>query len=213
MTTRSNAAVMMKQLGKSLAEIAELMKVSQSCVAMWQTGQRMPKEPARENIQRHFGIPVEAWDEDAEEPEIAPPVPVHVAPRRSTISTDGAPTNARASVAERASRLDAMVNEMMRQLDDPETRLPLREQAKLHESIGRTLERLQKIRGESVSEVKLVRHPKWIELKNLILGALENHPDATLDVLRAIDRAHRAEFGEDDERDKDDESHLASSPA
>jgi hypothetical protein len=61
------------------------------------------------------------------------------------------------------------------------------EHAKVTTEVARNLDRLRALRGESLPEVKVVRLPAWLSLRDRILDALRAHPDALRDVLDELE--------------------------
>lgn len=186
---RSQGAKLFASLGKTQAALAAALGVSTGIVAMWQSGKRTPSLPNRQAVHELYGIPVVAWDQAPTDDRA--PRPASVASRRRRRSDDprtrAAPSAAEAEILVE-STLTSRIDKLEIEADDTIDRLKsdksvtVLERVKAVESLGKTLIQLRRLRGEDASEVRVLHHPKWIELRTAILDALRAHPDA----LRAV---------------------------
>lgn len=166
----------------SLRALARLLDVrSPESVRNWLHGTKTPATGARERISATFGIPCEAWD-----------APTTAPPDQSTATPTPAPASATREIGAPLAELDRLLHEL-------EARVPhltptqylkaLDTRAKL------IAQRAKIMRDVELSEDRIVReHPAFVRLCDLILGALEQHPQAALAVSRALadDRERKA---------------------
>lgn len=107
-------------------------------------------------------------------------------------------TLARAKEAEEASRADELLRQV-RALQSKTLSILLKAEGTgdLRTALGAireargNIELLAKLQGELIGErpvVNLLISPEWLELRAVIVGALEPHPDARGAVLQAIER-------------------------
>jgi transcriptional regulator with XRE-family HTH domain len=174
--SRSKGAVMFARLGSTQAQLASRLSVSTGIVAMWNSGQRKPSLPNRKLLLERFKIPIESWDED--------PVAVHEAPPKPPrpVSSWGEKT-----VLGRIETLERIVEDTLDRVES-DAEMTLLEQAKVMNLLGRTLGELRRLKGEEVAEVRVLRHPKWLDVKTALLAALEPHPDALDSVIVALEQ-------------------------
>lgn len=165
---RSQGAKLSAATGKTQATLAADLDVSTGIVAFWQSGKRTPNLPNRQAIHELYGIPVVAWDQ---------------APTDDRGPRAGADPGA-STFESRVSRLDLEASDALDRLKADRSITTL-ERVKAVESLGKTLIQLRRLRGEDASEVRVLHHPKWIELRTAILDALRAHPDALRAVIAA----------------------------
>ena len=68
------------------------------------------------------------------------------------------------------------------------------EQARVLSSLTVSLAALRRLKGEEITEAKVTKNPKWVKLRDAILDALREFPDALRAVIAAIEAAEaRAE--------------------
>lgn len=172
---------MLARLGHTQAELATRLGVSTGIVAMWNSGQRKPGLANRKLLLERFKVPIEAWDEALERPASSP--------KQQAASEWGAPT-----VQSRIESLERIVEDTLERVrPDAETDpdMTLLEQAKVMSLLGRTLAELRRLKGEEIAELKVLRHPKWLDVKTAVLGALEGHPDALDAVIDSLEDLER----------------------
>lgn len=170
--TRSQGAVLFARIGSTQADLAKRLGVSTGIVAMWMSGQRLPSPPNRKMLFEVFRIPPASWDVEPEAPRLPPSVAAS-RPDDSTISG-------------RVETLEALVTALMQEVTE-DSGATMHERAKVMSSLSHTLSSLRRLKGEDVAELKVQRHPKWIELRGVILGALEGYPDALDAVIASLE--------------------------
>ncbi len=175
--SRSRGTLALLRLGKTQPQIASTLGVSKAIVAMWQSGDRTPSLPNRRAMLEKFKIALEAWDEEQDTPLSVRPS----APRAEW--RDSASTS-------RIELLQASVDEELEMLKSDVEMTPL-ERTKVRESIARTLNSIRRYKGEEVSEVKVLKHPKWQEIWAVLLDVLQDEPEYLRTLLERL---------EDDER-------------
>ncbi len=177
MIDRSRGAGLLSRVGQTQAQLASRLGVSTGIVAMWISGQRKPGLPNRKMLLDALKIPIESWDEEVSTPASVPP------PR---VERDSQPWG-EAAASFRIERLQRIVDAQLDQLDAPLDDMGPLEHAKVTTEVARNLDRLRALRGEALPEVKVLRLPAWIALRDRILAALKPHPDALRDVLDELD--------------------------
>lgn len=164
---------MFARLGSTQAELASRLSVSTGIVAMWNSGQRKPSLGNRKLLLEKFKIPIEAWDEEPEQE--------HSQKQKQASPQWGANT-----VLKRIETLENIVEDTLGRVDS-DSKMTLLEQAKVMNLLGRTLGELRRLKGEEVAEIRVLRHPKWIDVKTAIMNALELHPAALDAVIEALE--------------------------
>ena len=48
-----------KERGETMGEVAEAVGTTYAAISMYESGKRIPRDHIKENISRHFGVPVE----------------------------------------------------------------------------------------------------------------------------------------------------------
>lgn len=48
-----------KERGETLSDVANAVGTSHAAISMYESGKRIPRDYIKENISRHFGVPVE----------------------------------------------------------------------------------------------------------------------------------------------------------
>ncbi len=176
--TRSRGALLFKRVGSTQAELARRLSVGTGIVAMWQSGQRKPGIPNRKLLLDQFRIPIESWDEEPESAVAASPI------KKSSV--DWGPT----TVLSRIETLERIVEDTLSRVES-DADMTLLEQAKVMSLLGRTLGELRRLKGEEVAEIRVLRHPKWIEVRTAIVEALGDHPEALASVVSSLEVAEQ----------------------
>lgn len=171
---RSQGAKLFAATGKTQATLAAELDVSTGIVAFWQSGKRTPNLPNRQAIHELYGIPVVAWDQAPTDER---------GPRAGAASAGAEPGTS--TFESRVSRLDLEASDALDRLKADKSITTL-ERVKAVESLGKTLIQLRRLRGEDASEVRVLHHPRWIELRTAILEVLTRYPDALRDVIAAV---------------------------
>ncbi len=175
--SRSRGAVALLRLGKTQPALALALGVSKAIVAMWQSGDRTPSLPNRRAMRDKFGIALEAWDEE-------PSTPLSERPAEpEPVWRDSAATS-------RVERLQASVDQELEALRTDADMTPL-ERTKVRESIARTLNSIRRYKGEEVSEIKVLRHPKWQEIWDILLDVLQDEPEYLKTLLERLEDGER----------------------
>lgn len=48
-----------KERGETTSDVANAVGTTQAAISMYECGQRIPRDHIKENLSRHFGVPVE----------------------------------------------------------------------------------------------------------------------------------------------------------
>lgn len=177
--SRSRGAVMFAQLGHTQAVLSVRLGVSTGIVAMWNSGQRKPGLANRKLLLEKFKIPIEAWDEEPTRPHDPP-----------SSSRPAAPAWGENTVTGQVEGLERFVANTLERVRTDTELSPL-EQAKCMSLLTSSLERLRRLKGEAATELQVLKHAKWLEVKSIVLTALEAHPDALDSVIDALQDLER----------------------
>lgn len=162
---RSKGAVIFATRAETQAELAAKLRVSQPTIALWRSGQRTPYLANRKLIASKFKIPIEAWDEPPETPE----------PWGEAAATG------------RVEMLESMASKAEAELATG-AGMTFMERIKNMEALTRVVAEIRKLRGEDISEIDVLAHPKWREVEALLFQVLEAHPEAFARFLEGLRR-------------------------
>ena len=166
---------MLAETGLLQEEIATRTVSDQSTVARWLSGEKSPGLANRRVLLAKFKIPIESWDEAIE-----------TTPTPATTPEWGERT-----AEARAKKLEAMLDKMFVEFESKRPEMTQGEATRTFRALTAAENEIRKLRGEGASELQIMRHPKWYELKELVLEALDDHPKALADVIHAIEEAER----------------------
>lgn len=203
---------MLLQLDAPLGEIAaRLGGITRMAVSAWRTGKNRPNDAKRRALERHFGIPASAWGShpvadptqipaplqltDAPPPVSTPSGPIFLAPAAApdpepapppAALDDEDPDAAPPSVLD---DFDQLLGVLRRQLRLPH--LTPRERAQLTDAMTRAVTQRAKVEQQKqmLEDATIRTHPKWRQLKALLIEALLPYPDAARAVEAAVTRA------------------------
>lgn len=190
--TKSRGAVLLGKVDATQDEIAKKCGTSRQAVQKWLSGASRPGAPQRKKLLRFFKVPVASWDE-------------------ATVAKVAQRLAATAPAAEQLEDADAL-DKALDELDgqptgDPESTTALAEQlgawcrralaylrtadvdgkaATVADKLGRTIERVAKLRGE-LDVVNVLKLPQWKAIERGLETALQGHPEAA----RAVEAAFR----------------------
>lgn len=176
---KTEGSILLAKVDLQQAQIAGRLDVTPAIVSGWLSGKRRPSVVSRSAIEEVFAIPADAWDRakpDAASQSIAAP-----ASATATVT----PTLPRASTMTAAEKVAAYEHIVDRCIEEVRNS-PNAKESKVLE-LGRMLMHVRKLRGEEVQEVKVLRHPKWFELRTMIITALSPYPDAMRAVIDALE--------------------------
>lgn len=153
------------------------MGVAQAHVCQWLSGAKRPGLANRKMALARLKIPIEWWDEEIPSPHAPPPKPTAEWGERTAEA--------------RTRRLEDMVFSLFDKLEQERATMTMSEIARAARQIALADSEVRKLKGEGASELQVMRHPRWYELKKLILDALEEHPKALGDVIHVLEEAER----------------------
>lgn len=177
---RSEGQRMLLHVTGSMQAIAtEVSARSQTSVADWRSGKRVPSVEARARIQEAFGIPIEAW---SHAPTTDDPAAVEAPATPPPLADPHAPI---------PSSLEACLSLLSQiQRDRVVPNLLPAERVKLADAEARILKlRAELERQAEFSEDRYVRdHPAWLKVRREIAHALQSFPEAARAVADALER-------------------------
>ncbi len=175
MTELNCGAAALGSGGWSLAEIASAAGVSRAAASAWRSGKAKPAEAARRALEGSpWNISPKWWDESA-------PVAVRRgggAPARP----DGRGTSDTTQLQEELLQRIQALRARGAASDSAAT------SARLIQLEQKAIVELARLTGQSASnEAQLAGSPAWLKLRDLLLAALSEHPDAARAVLKLLD--------------------------
>jgi transcriptional regulator with XRE-family HTH domain len=173
---RSKGAVEFARLGLDGTEVARALDVSEPVVSLWKSGQRKPGIANRKAIFDRYGKPpIEAWDEAPGDESAATTLP-----RWGDGTIRAIAETIKAAVKEQVEKVigDAKAT--------PEERIGIALDA------AEALQKLQKLTGENVDEITLLKHPKFQRAMAEIIAASKPFPEASRAIGRALQRLDEA---------------------
>ena len=174
---RSEGSYLLARTGKTQDELARALGVSQQIVAFWLSGKRLPSLPNRKQLLAKYKIPIEAWDK--------PHAPA--AKPRTKLSRPEPESWGDGAVTARIERLQTIVDRGLEDLDRDDM-APM-EHARVAGELCKVVGQLRRLRGEEVSELQILKHPKWQEVKTIVLDELADDPET---LQRIVDRLKTA---------------------
>lgn len=159
---------MLARVGATQEEISAATRIHRVRIAEYKTATRRPGPINRARLLKHFGIPMEAWDQEPQ----ATPTP-------STAPLSGPASIGFESVIARANRLQTMVDGVLDGVLQDPTSTPLEKlrAAEKASSIAATLGRLTGA-SQEMSEAKILRLPMWRRIEAAVIEALRPIPGA-----------------------------------
>ncbi len=181
-TVRTEGQRLLLAVPGSLELIGDSIGATKQAVALWRSGARAPGPQWRRAMHERFGIPPEAWGRT--------PLPDGWTPSAPTRFTAPLADDAEPTPLDDVRRL---LRSLREQLEQPN--LLARERAQLSDAFAKALaqrERLEQARAMSEQRT-VAEHPGWKRLRDVIIAALEQHPEA----MRAVGAAIQRELGDE----------------
>ncbi len=186
---RNRGAVLLTRTAQAQEAIGQAIGVSRVAVSHWQNGTTKPAPAARKKMRKEYGIPEDAWDEDANA-ELAGLYGKHCAevraqPSEPELVEDEIPEG----VLGKARFIESVLYGMLLKARRDDGMVPL-ERAKVMASCTATLAHLAKITGQYELGSRLFKLPVWKRIEQAHEKALAKHPEAAAALateLRALD--------------------------
>jgi hypothetical protein len=169
MLVRNLGAQQLERSGESIADIAKRTGQAERTVISHRTGNVVPSPRARELYRQHYSIDPSAWDVIVTSEAAAATLP----------TPEKVPESAPA-----IERIRGQIRDLEALRDSgamtPKGRL---EAERLLQAAYRDLARLE---GAHLTERQIIATPHWTRLQERLIAALEAHPLALFDALRAV---------------------------
>lgn len=172
---RTHGSRALARLSKTQQQIGLHLDVSREIVAKWLSGERSPGLPNRKLIQETYGITIESWDQEIE--HLSEPKP------SGDLWGDS-------SALSRVDRLERIVDAQLQSVETDAEMTPL-ERSKVSAELARTLNAIRRLKGEEVSEIKVLKHPKWQAIRDAVLEELQDDPERLERILERLEEYER----------------------
>jgi transcriptional regulator with XRE-family HTH domain len=163
---RSEAARLLARTGASQDEIAARAKVSRQAVGYWLRDEKHPSKAKRKLIEKHFRVPIDAWDEPAK-------------PTKMNGAAPPAAPFAGIDVDASYDELERAAFDLMAYVRTDPDATPI-ERAKVMRSIAGTLHTLDT--RQAGLEKRILHTPRWKRIERALIATLRGFPEA----LKAI---------------------------
>jgi hypothetical protein len=137
-------------------------------------GHRPPSQQFKDKCWKLAGIPYSDWEVPGN--ASIPAASTKLPPKQINFANDPL-----GSIAQ----LEQYVNDTMNELATSQA-LP-EDKARQMQRLATTIATIKKLKGESVAEVIVANHPKWIALRDAIIETLERYPDARDAVIERLE--------------------------
>mgnify|MGYP000355412919 CR=1 FL=1 len=212
--TRTRGQVLLSAVEGTVREVAAKAGLGRSAISDWKTGKKVPGDDARATLEQAFGIPRRAWD-DQVQPDTLPGELGGDRLRRLSRAAQAAtatpsPGTGKAKPAPKGKAKSApppdvlevlehdglpttmaMVDEQLTLLRkrQADTNMTMSEGIRLADAISKLTAQRRRFEESDIDlDKRLLTHPTWVRLKNLLRRLLMPHP-ALLEELNESLRA------------------------